>query len=98
LDGCNFIGLNRKGWRAPTHEELGSLVDPSLSNPPLPAGHPFSTGGNGIFWTATTAPDDPLSARVVNFSSNGATSTVLKSSSHRRWCVRGGGQTPQTPQ
>jgi hypothetical protein len=32
----------RKGWRAPTTEELASLIDPTQTNPALPSGHPFT--------------------------------------------------------
>src|SRR5882672_6754171 len=31
----------RKGWRLPSLPEMTSLLDPTTSNPALPAGHPF---------------------------------------------------------
>src|SRR5574341_1937405 len=30
------------GWRAPSVDELKTLIDPSQHDPALPAGHPFS--------------------------------------------------------
>ncbi len=83
----------RKGWRLPSWVELQSLVDPSESNPALPAGHPFlnivsgELYANDYNYTAYT----PQAIFGVDFAtgkpwylahSNTATS-------YRVWCVRG---------
>jgi hypothetical protein len=53
----------RSGWRLPTVEELGSLIDLSNPNAPkLPVGHPFQNvdtstlfaGSSTPYWTAST--------------------------------------------
>jgi hypothetical protein len=52
---------NRMGWRLPTIEELSSLVDPTLSNPALPAGRPFidvQVADGDYYWSSTTSEVD----------------------------------------
>src|SRR5438034_962063 len=64
---CNQLSVsNRIGWRLPTLQELGSLVDRSQSNPALPAGHPFSNVQSSTYWSATTFASDASSAWVVS--------------------------------
>ena len=97
------INLNaggRTGWRLPAIQELMSLVDRSVPVPPvsseprLPSGHPFNTGGS-FYWSATTRAIDPASARDV-FLNVGAVGSFDKSLSAHAWCVRGGqGVDPQ---
>ena len=41
LNSNSYLGFN--DWRVPSIRELGGLVDASRSNPPLPAGHPFTS-------------------------------------------------------
>jgi hypothetical protein len=92
---CGNLSLGgRKGWRLPSLEELTSLVDPSRSNPALPAGHPFASvlAGSGFFWTSTSSPDDSSGAFYV-YMPNGSASTINKTTplvGLARWCVRGG--------
>jgi hypothetical protein len=89
----------RLGWRAPTGEELATLVDPTASNPPLPVGHPFQgiTAGD-IFWTASTFEPNLGGAYYVQFSTaHLAVNADLKGAFYRTWCVRGG-SSPQNPQ
>jgi hypothetical protein len=65
---CPFLRLgNRFGWRLPTLQELGSLLDPAAtSGPPLPAGHPFTgVPAAAAFWTATAVADASDTAYVV---------------------------------
>lgn len=91
--GCydKIVG-GRKGWRAPTVEELASLVDPSRINPSLPNGHPFTnivTTTSQGYWTSTTVPGSPSGAEAVHFQ-GGVVSGVDKTSLQHVWCVRGG--------
>lgn len=83
---------DRKGWRLPTAEELGSLVAPGKSNPALlNNGDPFDNVQNDLYWTATTAAFDTGRAWAVNFGSGLTQTTGFKSSSNLLvWCVRGG--------
>jgi hypothetical protein len=80
----------RKGWRLPTIEELGSLIDPSvgLPGPTLPAGHPFTNVLSTLYWSASTDADSPVSA-FAGFFDVGSVSTTIKSSLLFVWCVRG---------
>ena len=65
---CNQLTVgNRKGWRLPTNQELASLVDPSVSAPTLPAGHPFINVQSSGSWSATTNAFDTTFAWGVNF-------------------------------
>jgi hypothetical protein len=77
----------RTGWRAPTVEELASLVDQSRYDPALPAGHPFSNVKSAVYWTATSSAKDPITAWHVSFLS-GEVKTDQKSQTRRVWCVR----------
>jgi len=62
-----------RGQRLPTLEEMLSLVDPTMSEPALPAGHPFIEvqwedwimEGSDWYWTATDWRT--IDAFVVNF-------------------------------
>ena len=93
---CNALAVsNRIGWRLPTLQELGSLVDRSQSNPALPAGHPFSNVQSSTYWSATTFASDASSAWTVNFIVGGVFN-VDKRGTFFVWCVRGGqGVDPQ---
>lgn len=85
----------RKGWRAPTAEELASLVDLSATvegGPKIPDGHPFDNVQAAKYWTASTDMSYYTEVFVVDFST-GAVETWLKVDEGTplyRWCVRGG--------
>jgi len=79
----------RKGWRAPTVEELKSLIDSERRDPALPEGHPFSGIKSEIFWSATPSPSDDIVAWQVSFFSGEAV-TDQKSGTRRVWCVLSG--------
>jgi len=68
---CNVKAVgNRLGWRLPTIQELGSLLDTTQSQPPLTPGHPFvltPAQQTGQFWSATTAATDPVSSNSAWF-------------------------------
>jgi hypothetical protein len=80
---------NRGGWHLPTIQELRSLVNPSRSNPALPAGHQFSNVQSSFYWSATTRAANTNAAWVVNFS-NGVVDVFDDRATFFVWCVRGG--------
>jgi hypothetical protein len=95
LDHCfNKKVGGRKGWRAPTIEELATLVDDTQGPPTLPSGHPFDTNAvqSSFYWSSTTDAAVTFGAWVVNFSNGnverGGFDKVTPSA--RVWCVRGG--------
>jgi len=76
---------NRVGWKLPTLQELGSLIDTLQTNPALPSGHPFNVIG-AIYWSATTRGTQ---AWIVSVET-GNMATIGQSSPLFVWCVRGG--------
>jgi len=76
------------GWRAPSVDELKTLIDSSQHDPALPTGHPFSNIKSEIYWTATPHPTDDIVAWQVSFFS-GEPVTDQKSGTRRMWCVLG---------
>ena len=79
----------QKGWRAPSVEELKSLIDASQTDPALPEGHPFSNIKSEIYWSATPSKSDDIVAWQVSFFT-GEPVTDQKSGTRRIWCVLGG--------
>ncbi len=78
----------QKAWRAPSVEELKSLIDLDQQDPALPPKHPFANIKSEIFWTATPSPTDDIVAWQVSFFSGQAV-TDQKSGTRRMWCVLG---------
>ena len=78
----------QQGWRAPSIDEIKTLVDPDQQDPSLPAGHPFRNIRSGIYWTATPHPKDDIVAWQQSFFSGQAV-TDQKSGMRRLWCVLG---------
>ena len=76
----------RQGWRAPSVDELKTLIDAEQRDPALPPGHPFSNIKSEIYWTATPHPKDDIVAWQVSFFS-GEPVTDQKSGTRRVWCV-----------
>jgi len=76
----------KSGWRAPSVDELKTLIDTSQHDPALPAGHPFSNIKSEIYWTATPDPKDDIVAWQISFFS-GEPVTDQKSGTRRMWCV-----------
>ncbi|MBI4588803.1 MAG: DUF1566 domain-containing protein [Candidatus Rokubacteria bacterium] len=93
---CNTLkNGSRTGWRLPTLQELGSLVDLSESNPSLPSGHPFFNVGGFSYWSATSSSYSPNLAWFVSFF-DGSQKVDFKYVEHGAWCVRSGqGVDPQ---
>jgi hypothetical protein len=89
----NRIASGRKGWRLPSLFELTSLVDPTQSNPTLPAlppGHPFQNVQPSFYWSATTDADDTSRAWIAFFGGGSTLGPASKSLGFQTWCVRGG--------
>ncbi len=82
---------DRKGWRLPAFNELTSLIDPTVTNPALPAGHPFQNAQNNPYWSSSTsalAASPGTHAVGVDFGL-GDVSMVNKGNSAFVKCVRG---------
>lgn len=47
-------GSTASQWRLPNRKELQSLIDHGVSNPALPAGHPFTGVQSHYYWSSTT--------------------------------------------
>ena len=79
----------RFGWRSPTVEEAGTLLDDTTADG-LPNGHPF-LNLRPFYWTSTTNPADPggTNARGLNLGERALTIN-WKTANGRAWCVRGG--------
>jgi hypothetical protein len=76
-------------WRLPNGNELHSLIDPTQSNPALPAGHPFTGVQSDNYWTSTTV-DYHTSGAVVVALPTGALVGAEKAGAIYVWPVRGG--------
>ena len=76
----------RQGWRAPSIDEIKTLVDLDEQDPSLPAGHPFRNIKSGIYWTSTAHPTDDIVAWQLSFFS-GQPVTDQKSGTRRLWCM-----------
>ncbi len=76
------------GWRLPDINELESLVDASMADPALPAGHPFTALGEA-YWSSTTSAFDPAWAHAL-YLRKGAVGVGVKSGPEfLAWPVRG---------
>jgi len=82
---------DRKGWRLPAFNELTSLLDTTVTNPALPAGHPFQGIQNNVYWSSSTsalAASPGTHAVGVDFGL-GDVSMVNKANLSFVKCVRG---------
>lgn len=80
---------DQKTWRAPTKDELATLIDPERNDPALPEGHPFANIRSDIFWSSTPHASDDILAYYVSFFT-GKVISDQKSQTRRMWCVLGG--------
>ena len=91
LSACfNAQIAGRGGWRVPQMEEITSVVDRTVSNPPIPPGHPFDLSNvTGDVWSATTVPDTDT-AWTQDVRNDGFLGGFSKDDKLNVWCVRGG--------
>jgi hypothetical protein len=93
---CQNVSISgRQGWRLPTIEELGTLVenpdDISGGVPTgIPAGNPFFSVQTGGYWSSTTSTTSTTSARMMDLTPDGNVLLELKTVPHNVICVRGG--------
>ncbi len=92
--GVSFCAIgnigNRYGWRLPTIQELGSLVDSTRSNPSLPPGQPFVNVQSSLYWSATTNASNTNLAWYGYFTDGYVMYDGIKNFFGFVWCVRGG--------
>jgi hypothetical protein len=88
------VVAGRKGWRLPALEELLSLVDPSVTNPTLPAGNPFvNIQLDYFYWSLTRglpASTNQNLAWGYDFGNADTSSIVISGATCYAWLVRGG--------
>ena len=81
----------RGGWRIPSIQELGSLIDGTQTFPYLPAGHPFGVFAAGsYFWSGTTYDFGGYDALVYDLWYGYILAANKQSPLFKAWCVRGG--------
>jgi hypothetical protein len=92
ITGCgSAITGGRGGWRIPTLAELRSLIDPTQSNPSLPAGHPIVISNPGAYYWSTTRPDQTAQGFLLMRFYEGQLYATSEGPAHLV-CVRGGAQ------
>ena len=74
----------RQGWRAPSVDELRTLIDQEQQDPSLPLGHPFSNIKSEIYWTATPHPTDEIVAWQVSFFSGNTETNAISPCSNSK--------------
>ena len=90
IEACAELAIvNRLGWRLPTIVELSSLLVLDAGDD-FPDGHPFSTPVQQPLWSSTTNPGAPTLAWGVTPFVGGVVQNLVKTSTWRKWCVRGG--------
>ncbi len=98
LAACNSLCAGAAGlsdgsvcgdWRLPNAFELRTLMDYSMFNPALTAGHPFPDVSTSLYWSSTTVASAPNLARFV-FVGIGPSVWDHKSVLMHVWPVRGG--------
>jgi len=105
LDACTVLQIDgRLGWRLPTIEEMGSLVDTANIDRigvALPLGHPFKGPLGSVFWTATLEETRLVGQKRTPYYMDMGSGVVITRRSEagdvggqeRVWCVRGGEKT-----
>lgn len=87
---CGLTDSSVEGdWRLPNINELRSLIDPDMTGPKLPGGHPFINVNSSFYWSGTTTASFTGGAWGVEFNGGGAFKGG-KGSGAYVWPVRGG--------
>ena len=80
----------RKGWRLPTIEELGGIVDTSHGPPTLPSGHPFNNVQSDYYWSSSHDIYGSIDwVHCLNFY-GGSIFSLNKTEPWYVWCVQAG--------
>ena len=98
LNTNSYLGYS--DWRVPTVLELRGLVDMSHHNPVLPAGHPFTSVGDYMYWSGTSSAFGPTMGTTAWYFNmmNGWQSSMSKTlDSNTVWPVRSGQLSPPAP-
>jgi len=81
-------------WRMPNIREMQSLIDYSINDYPLPAGHPFNSFGAGRYWTSTppaySGATKAWYVSIANSVAGCSNDDKTKYSPYYVWPVRGG--------
>ncbi len=91
LEHCftKIVG-DRLGWRAPTIEELATIIDRTQAAPMIPAELKTLTSNvQSSYWSSTTIAGNTGGAWQVGFF-NGEVDDTGKGNPRHVWCVRGG--------
>ena len=90
IEACAELAIvNRLGWRLPTIVELNSLLVLDAGDD-FPDGHPFGVLSQQPIWSSTTNPGSATLAWGVTPFVGGSVQNLVKTSTYRKWCVRGG--------
>jgi hypothetical protein len=84
--GLGYAGINT--WRLPTISELERIHLPSASSPSIYI-TPFPNSGASTVWSVTNNPTNSADAMIVNFTGNGVTNILSKTSNTRIRYVSG---------
>ena len=88
------VVAQRKGWRLPALEELLSLVDPTMTSPTLPTGHPFlNVQLDYFYWSSTVGIPVGNNSQLIwgyDFDDGSTSSIVVAMAKCYAWLVRGG--------
>jgi hypothetical protein len=92
---CSALQVgDRMGWRLPAVEELGTLIDPTQTDPALPPAHPFAglrLGQLDQYWTMSNHPTNQgRDATQLNLAFGAVNHGDKESGAAFVWCVRGG--------
>lgn len=88
INDCNTLTLdNKDDWRLPNINELYSIIDHTLYNPPIYS--TFVNSSNTSYWSSTTSYNSSTQAYSIRFY-YGSIELKSKSLNHTLRCVRGG--------
>jgi len=88
---CNDLNYgDQTDWRLPSYQELNSLIDISVFNPPIIINHPFASVQYDRYWTSSTRAAGTGSAIYISYSEGFVSTYATKTNSfYYIWPVRG---------
>lgn len=90
---CNLSdGSSTGDWRLPTNKEFRSLMDLTVSSPPLSTGHPFSNVQfpNASYITGTNPAGSQTTAWMIHLTNGDLMAGIGGAGSGYVWPIRGG--------